>query len=563
MAVASQAEIQKSVRAALKEGRHDEAKVTLAAALDRWPDAYWMLMLHAEVLKASGDLAEALAQLRAIHERFPDKHWAAQGVIRLLFEEDRQAEARAFFENAVWTSTVPDETKSQMITALSPRRGNLDETIAFLGRLLFASPGSPAVLTRLAMIRARQGLWDEAVSLLDEIAARGPVPEHARAIQADLLSGFGRFPEMLVIARELAAAHPHRVDYTHRVILALSGSGDHQEAAQVLKDAAARWPGDWRVLFRLNRIVPVQPLWDEAFAIIEASFNPATTYARSLFQFAVASLRQGKTEQSLIALDAIAQRGLASTHADPLQHVLGRFSPEEWRARMRLADDQTAEVQIVGVEGADTTIVIFGGIDFGLSSLPFGYVDALLSSYRANVVYLRDFAFRAYFEGISSLAPTAEQTLDRLREILERLGTRRLITIGYSVGGFAAIRYGAQLGAQAAISFGAPTTLEEEFEADSKPGVGYRPKALKRALSFRLTDETKDLVKDLAGTSTRVFCHYAAQYPAEVAHSNRLRDLDNVELRPLNISDHSVAMRAIADGILDRLLVEEIGVPVK
>jgi len=51
VAVASQAEIQKSVRAALKEGRHDEAKVTLAAALDRWPDAYWMLMLHAEVLK--------------------------------------------------------------------------------------------------------------------------------------------------------------------------------------------------------------------------------------------------------------------------------------------------------------------------------------------------------------------------------------------------------------------------------------------------------------------------------------------------------------------------------
>jgi predicted Zn-dependent protease len=138
VAVASQAEIQKSVRAALKEGRHDEAKVTLAAALDRWPDAYWMLMLHAEVLKASGDLAEALAQLRAIHERFPDKHWAAQGVIRLLFEEDRQAEARAFFENAVWTSTVPDETKSQMITALSPRRGNLDETICF--RASAASP---------------------------------------------------------------------------------------------------------------------------------------------------------------------------------------------------------------------------------------------------------------------------------------------------------------------------------------------------------------------------------------------------------------------------------------
>lgn len=562
MTAASQSEMRDSVRVALKDGRLDEAKTMLAVALGRWPDAYWILMLQAEVLKACGDIDAAFDVFRTIHERFPDRHWAALGAIRLLFEQDRQAEARAFFENTVWTSAVPDDTKSEMITALSPRRGKLEETVAFLGRLLGARPGNPAVLTRLAMIRARQGLWDEAVSLLDEIAARGPVPEHARAIHADLLSGYGRFPEMLAIARELAAGNPQRVDYAHRVILALSGSGAHQEAAQVLKDAAVKWPGDWRVLFRLNRIVPVQPLWDETFAIIESSFSPEATYARSLYQFAVASLRQGKTEQSLVALDAIARRGLASTHAEPLQYVLGRFSPEEWRARTQLADDQTAQVQIVGVEGADTTIVIFGGIDFGLSSLPFGYVDALLSTYRANVVYLRDFNFRAYFEGISSLASSAEQTLDRLREILERLGTRRTITIGYSVGGFAAIRYGARLGAEAAISFGAPSTLEEEFEANSKPGVGYRPKALKRALSFRLSDEIKDLIQDLAETaSIRVFFHYAAQYPAEVAHANRLRDLDNVELRPLNISDHSVAMRAIADGILDRILVEEIGVP--
>jgi len=82
------------------------------------------------------------------------------------------------------------------------------------------------------------------------------------------------------------------------------------------------------------------------------------------------------------------------------------------------------------------------------------------------------------------------------------------------------------------------------------------------ALSFRLSDEEKDLVKDLAeAPSIRAFHYYAAEYPAEVAHADRFRHLGNVELRPLNISNHSVANYAIAENILDRVLVDEIGVP--
>jgi len=558
---ATQSEMRDNIRAALNGGRYDQAKSLLAVALDRWPGAYGFLVLRAEVLGTSGEITSALEDLRAIHKRFPDDHLAALGMTRLLLEADRLAEARAVFQDDVWPVAAPEASKSEFINALAPRHGNLDETVDFLERLDSARPGNLAVLIRLAVIRSRQGLWEESLGLFDKVAAADPLPEYAQAIRADLLLACGRMPESLALARELAADNPHRVDHTHRLILTLSGSSAHHEAATILKDAAVKWPNEWRLLLRLNRIVPVQPLWDEAFDVFESGFNAAKADHRALFQFALASLRQGKTEQALSALATNPQRGPAGHMWESLERVLRKISPEEWRARMRLADDQSAEVQIVDVEAADTTIMVFGGVDGGFSNLPFGHTDALLSAYRANVVYLRDFNFRAFFEGVSSLGSTVAETLDRLRGILERLATRRLITMGNSVGGFAAIRYGVRLGAHAAVSFGAPTTLDGEFQAEAKPGVGYSQAALKRALSFRLPEE-KDLVHDLAGTTeTRVFHYYGALYPAESAHADRFRGLHNVELRPQNISDHSVALCAIADDTLDRLVVEELGVP--
>src|SRR5580704_6154373 len=210
------------IRAALNGGQYDQAKSMLAVALEHWPGAYGFLVLRAEVLGASGEIAAALEDLRAIHERFPDDHLAALGMTRLLLEYDRLAEARAVFEDDVWPVAAPGASKTEFINALAPRHGKLGETVNFLERLDTARPGNPVVLTRLAVIRSRQGLWEESLDLFDKVAATDPLPEYAQAIRADLLLACGRMPESLALARELAAANPHRVDHTHRLILTLT-----------------------------------------------------------------------------------------------------------------------------------------------------------------------------------------------------------------------------------------------------------------------------------------------------------------------------------------------------
>jgi hypothetical protein len=117
------------------------------------------------------------------------------------------------------------------------------------------------------------------------------------------------------------------------------------------------------------------------------------------------------------------------------------------------------------------------------------------------------------------------------------------------------------LGADAAVSFSGPSTLEPEFEVRAKPKPGDNPGLMKRALSVRVPGE-KDLVRDVANApDTRVFYYYAGQYEAENEHASRFADLSNVLLRPIEtVSDHFVILHVIADGEFDRLLVDDLGI---
>jgi hypothetical protein len=103
-----------------------------------------------------------------------------------------------FSRDAVWTGAAPDDSKSQLITALSPRRGNLDETIAFLEGSAFRqkSGAAPTVLTRLAVVPGeRRGGGTKPCGSLDESCrARSGARTTLARSSADLLFGLRPLP---------------------------------------------------------------------------------------------------------------------------------------------------------------------------------------------------------------------------------------------------------------------------------------------------------------------------------------------------------------------------------
>src|SRR5262249_32824203 len=134
-----------------------------------------------------------------------------------------------------------------------------------------------------------------------------------------------------------------------------------------------------------------------------------------------------------------------------------------WRSASRLVDDRTKEVQVTTSAKARGTIVLTTGITFG--NLPLAFIDALFASHDFNVIYLRDFGKRVYLRGVSALGANEAETIEALKGMAAGLGGKRLIAMGSSSGGFSAMRVGALMGADIAVSFSGQTALASYLDS--------------------------------------------------------------------------------------------------
>jgi pimeloyl-ACP methyl ester carboxylesterase len=230
-----------------------------------------------------------------------------------------------------------------------------------------------------------------------------------------------------------------------------------------------------------------------------------------------------------------------------------------WRSPRGIVNDPAQDVQFRRVEGAIGTVIVLAGVQGGLNYLPFALVDGLLARLPVNVVYLRDLNNRAFTAGVASLGPDANAMASGLRAIACQLGGQKVVTIGASVGGLAAVRAAVQMGAHAAISFAGPTTYgadPQDGEAALADGKGARDTIF---TAFTRTETNlEDMIR--AAPGTRVFQCFGARYAPDVANAEALRPLPNVVLVPVpDCADHFVIEHIIAGGEFDALLRRAIG----
>lgn len=77
-----------------------------------------------------------------------------------------------------------------------------------------------------------------------------------------------------------------------------------------------------------------------------------------------------------------------------------------------------------------------------------------LSGKKINKLLLRDRTSAWYLRGVDGLGADVDSTIDEIKKVITQVKPSRVITIGQSMGGYAAILYGALLNADQAISFG-------------------------------------------------------------------------------------------------------------
>ncbi|MBM3552144.1 MAG: hypothetical protein FJX45_10330 [Alphaproteobacteria bacterium] len=131
-----------------------------------------------------------------------------------------------------------------------------------------------------------------------------------------------------------------------------------------------------------------------------------------------------------------------------------------------------------------------------------------------------------------SLGRDEAETIRALKEIIASLGAPRTVTIGASMGGFAAFRYGALLDAYAAMSFAGPTELR--FVYDTAKNSVWNPGYFVKLQLQRESEMPVDLVPLLhRGGKTKFFQFFGEDAAADAHQARRHKGIDKLTLMPV------------------------------
>lgn len=236
-----------------------------------------------------------------------------------------------------------------------------------------------------------------------------------------------------------------------------------------------------------------------------------------------------------------------------LAALSGVLPPPQALRRALITEDDSADVIISPPGDGDTIAVIFTGLRDRMQ-YPLTVLDHYLAALGVTAVYLRDFDRLLYWNGVRSWGGP-EAMPKRIRSLA---AGRRLVVIGGSAGGFGAIRWGIDLGADRIIAFAPPTNLEEEFRQSIGDG---RAKVLANRLRRHIPPEERNLAHRIAAAGGRIPIHlvFGSANAIDSGHARNLAGIPGVHLHSESAATHLVLHTLVEAGGFERVLAGLLG----
>jgi len=184
--------------------------------------------------------------------------------------------------------------------------------------------------------------------------------------------------------------------------------------------------------------------------------------------------------------------------------------------------------------GATKVLITFGG-NTGYLMLP----PPIVTLENTHLIAIRDPQRCFALCGIPGLGATYAECVNNLRHLIDALGGPEIYVTGVSAGGYPALRYGLDLGAQGVLGFSAPTTLDL---ADD-PGADLSRYPQLTALYRQQPDIPLDLARLYAGASPRpsVILLFSLSNDRDTWLADRMRPIEGIEADPVaNEAGHRV-----------------------
>jgi hypothetical protein len=210
--------------------------------------------------------------------------------------------------------------------------------------------------------------------------------------------------------------------------------------------------------------------------------------------------------------------------------------PRHLPAPLAFCDDPTSAIQIVRRPDCDNVLLCFCAAE-GTLGLPLNFVHQWIGRLPASLVYIKDFRDLSGACGFPTLGPDRAAAVAAFRRIADEIGAMRIYTLGVSLGGYAALYYGLELGAVSVLSLGGATDYTPEFVNRLGP-VPHK--------YLNLSERAPDYARNLrdacvaAVHKTRILLAYSVGYPRDRLQAERIAGLPNVELVGVDYAQHNV-----------------------
>jgi tetratricopeptide (TPR) repeat protein len=536
----------------LQEGKIERATRLFDQAVRRWPKSAKLLLLKGEVLARTFGRFEAALHYADLLVHASVSQWAAGHLLSVLREAPLPIDEAVAVARRVCSARGDAKGRDVLVDCLL-QRGDASEHARLL-EIAGRDSGIFRFEWKLAVAKTETGDFYAAIVLLETAQRDGRNSVQGKYLLAELYAVCARLPDAIAVLEDVLQHHPDQPDVYRRLTNILQQAGDFARAAEVFETAVTRWPHDWMLVFRFNRAT-VKPDRQEGIFRTLASANAdiGDKNDRFRFHFGLACLHNRRVEHGMAILAGPFEEPTA-TSTKLVMKAMSARSAHGWTSHCRFVDDRTQEVQIARAKDARATIVVPATFQFGY--LPLALLDTLFAEHGLNAIYLRDFGKRAFVRGIATLGGTESATIAELTRLTAELGARRTILMGASGCGTSALRYGALMGADFAVSFAGPTAIATVYD-NAKTSV-WNPDFFKKIILQREGELPFDLVPLLSQPSrTRFLQIYGEDAAEDARQARRIDGLPGVTLRPVRgISDHFVIDHMIGDGTFDALLEE-------
>lgn len=541
----------KVVDGMIAEKRFDVADTLIVRQLDQNSAHLPARLAEVRLAIAQAQNAKAVDLAAKLARDWPENPWAWNAHMTSLTRAGHREDAIDLFLTGLDRPEI-DETMLSGVTGALLGTMPAQEQISFLKAAIEKRPQSPHLMLRLAMRANVSGDYQLAIDMLKKVEKFQPLPSYAATVRSQLISLDVPMDEAVDWLHKKVEAGAQDTETLCRLCRLAAATGRFDLSVSSLRRALELHPQEWRSVYRLNRVFLPRAEDEVIFASLQRLANNTAPPPSWLLQYALFALRSGHENEGREALMRLVETDVAGPTARSLLAALDVLGT----ARPRPALLENNDVRIVQQKGAQGTILVFEGLIGGLSHIGTQHLDALLSDVPANVIYLRDPHGQFFLKGIPELGADEKSMQTALIRRTADLGAGKLVAIGGSASGYAALRTGLAIGADTVISLagfvtpGAVDATEaEHVRRGMKEVFGANLDAFDLRPALR-SNPGLQLTQVVGGS-------YAPDM-------TRLRAIDGIANARAIVLDgvdtHHVALPAVSDGTLKRLLNKALAV---